>query len=273
MEEPVESVAVLMIILMLIAGLVLVRVLEAAGHGLEEWLVRRRLSGLVNVALGVLLYLYDGRFNRGLGVLVGVSGFILLAFERSDPSRDLIHRMHLVFLLFPVALAVWAIATLPPPALWSRLAYCAVVFFGPLIIFRETRQAIAADAVRFRMWARDKDAARAALEARPTGPNAPQVKAFLAALNHLTPGQWETVLSREEPGIAAVRALLQAGRSAERSNAVAVLSNQLDGDYRRGSVASMAVEAIVVRDQISERDFAALCAPFEPFIPIRAGGV
>lgn len=77
------------------------------------------------------------------------------------------------------------------------------------------------------------------------------------------------MISREEPGIGAVRALQQAGRAEERSNAVAVLSNQLDGDYRRGSVASMAVEALVVRDQISERDFAALYAPFESFIPIR----
>ena len=34
----------------------------------------------------------------------------------------------------------------------------------------------------------------------------------------------------------------------------------------------MAVEALVVRDQLSERDFAALHAPFEPFIPIAALG-
>lgn len=234
---------------------------------LEEWFVRNRLSGLLNVAIGALIYLYDGSYNRGLGVLVGVSGLVLVAFQRSSAlSRIPLHRVHLVILAFPLAVAAWAIATLPPPALWSRLAYCAVVFFAPLIIFRETRRAIVADAGRFQRWARDKEATQAALEARPIGPNAPQVRAFLAALNRLTPGQWETVMSREEPGIGAVRALQQAGRREERSNAVAVLSNQLDGDYRRGSVASMAVEAMVVRDQLSERDFAALCAPFEPFL-------
>ena len=264
-----KPVAVLILILIVIAAFLLGRGLEAGRDRLEEWLVRRRVSGLVNVAIGALIYLNEGRYNRGLGVLVGVSGLIVLAFERSAPSRDLIHRVRLVILSFPVAVAVWAIVTLPPPALWGRLAYCALAFVVPLMIFRETRQAIAADIVLFQRWAHGMEAAQAALEARPIGPNAPQVKAFLAALNRLLPGQWETVVSREEPGIAAVRALEQAGRAEERSNAVAVLSNQLDGDYRRGSVASLAVEALVVRDRISERDFAALYAPFEPFIPIR----
>jgi len=224
---------------------------------------------------GLLLYLPpQGRYNRGLGVLVGVSGLIQLAVERSSaPSRALIHRMLLLILSFQVALAAWAIATLPPSALWSRLAYCAVVFVGCLMILGSTRRATATDLVRFQKWAHEMEAAQAALEARPIGPNAPQVKAFLAALNRLTPGQWETVISREEPGIGAVRALEQAGRAEESSNAVAVLSNQLDGDYRRGSVASMAVEALVVRDQMSERDFAALYAPFEPFIPNAVLGV
>jgi hypothetical protein len=265
----VKPVAVLLLLLSAVPLFFLGRVIVAAWARLEKWLLRQRLYGLGFVALGVLIYLSGGLYNRGLGVLAGVSGFIGLAFERSSaPRRVLLHRIHLLILSFPLALAVWAIATLPPPALWKALAYCGLGFFAPLIIFRETRQAIVADAVGFRRRTRDMEAAQASLEAQPIGPNARQVKAFLAALNRLTPGQWETVMSREEPGIAAVRALEQAGRAEERSNAVAVLSSQLDGDYRRGAAASMAVEALVVRDQISERDFAALYAPFEPFIPI-----
>ena len=260
----------LILILSVVALFFLGRTIVAAWDRLEKWLLRQRLYGLLVVALGALIYSSsDNRYNRGLGVLMGVSGFIGLAFERSTvPSRVLLHRIHLLMLSFPLALAVWVIATLPPPALWTALVYCAVGFFGPLIILRETRQAIAADALRFHRWAHSMEAAQAALEARPLGPNAPQVKAFLAALNRLTPGQWETVMSREEPGIGALHALKQAGRLEERFNAVAVLSSRLDRDYWRGSVASMAVEALVVRDQISERDFAVLYAPFEPFIPI-----
>lgn len=269
-----KPVAVLILILIVVAVFILGRAIPAARDRLEEWLLRRRLYGVVFVALGALMFLSsENRYNRGLGVLLGVSGLIGLAFERSSASsRVLVRRIHLLILSFPLAVAVWAIATLPLAALWRPLLYCAVAFVAPLIVFRETRRAIVGDAARFRQRAHAMEAAQAALEARPIGPNAPQVKAFLAALNRLTPGQWETVMSRGEPGIGAVRALEQAGRAEERSNAVAMLSNQLDGDYRRGSAASIAVEALVVRDQISERDLAALYAPFEPFIPIAVLG-
>jgi hypothetical protein len=269
----VKPVAILILIPIVVALFILGRAILAARDRLEEWLLRRRLYGLAVVALGALLYLSSERYNRGLGVLLGVSGLIGLAFERSSaPSRVLIHRVHLLILSTPLAIAVWAIATLPPAALWSRLVYCAVAFVAPLIIFREARQVGAGDAARFQKRVHDMEAAQAVLEARPIGPNAQQVKAFLAALNRLTPGQWETVMSRGEPGIGAVRALEQSGRAEERYNAVAMLSSQLDGDYRRGSVASMAVEALVVRDQMNERDLAALYAPFELFIPIAALG-
>jgi hypothetical protein len=271
----VKPVAVLILILIVVAVFFLARTIPAARDRLEEWLLRRRVYGLAVAALGALMYLSsENRYNRGLGVLLGVSGLIeLLAFERSSaPSSLLTHRLHLLILSFPLAVAVWAIATLPPAALWSRLVYCAVAFFGPLIIFRETRRAVAGDTASFQKRAHDMEAQQAALEARPIGPNASQVRAFLAALNRLTPGQWETVMSRGEPGIGAMRALELAGRAEERSHAVAMLSNQLDGDYRRGSVASMAVEGLVVRDQMTERDLAALYAPFEPLIPIAALG-
>ena len=267
-----KPVAVLILILIVVAAFFVGRAIPAARDRLEEWLLRRRLYGLAVVALGALMYVAsEGRYNRGLGVLLGVSGLIGLAFERSSaPSRVLIHRVHLLIMSTPLAIAVWAIATLPSAALWSRLVYCAVAFVAPLIIWREARRTFAGDAARFRQKVHDMEAAQAALEARPIGPNARLAKAFLAALNRLTPGQWETVMSRDEPDIGAVRALEQAGRAEERSNAVALLSNQLDGDYWRGSVASMAVEALVVRDRMTERDFAALYAPFEPFIPIAA---
>jgi hypothetical protein len=271
----VKPVAVLILILIVVAVLFLARTIPAARDRLEEWLLRRRVYGLAVAALGALMYLSsENRYNRGLGVLLGFSGLIeLLAFERSSaPSSLLTHRLHLLILSFPLAVAVWAIATLPPAALWSRLVYCAVAFFAPLIIFRETRRAVAGDTASFQKRAHDMEVQQAALEARPIGPNASQVRAFLAALNRLTPGQWETVMSRGELGIGAMRALEQAGRAEERSHAVAMLSNQLDGDYRRGSVASMAVEGLVVRDQMTERDLAALYAPFEPLIPIAALG-
>ena len=264
-----KPVTVLLLILICVAAFFVGRAILAARDRLEQWLLARRVYGLVFVAIGVLMYLAaENRYNRGLGILLVVSGLIGLAFERSSaPSRVLVHRLHLLLLAAPLMFGVWAIATLPPPAVWGRLAYCALAFVGILMILVESRRTIAADHVHFQQWAHARDTELAALEARPMGPYAPQVRAFLAALNRLMADQWETLL-RQEPAIGAVRALEQAGRAEERSNAVALLSNQLDGDYSRGSVASIAVEALVVRDQIGERDFTALYAPFESLIPI-----
>lgn len=269
-----KPVTVLLIILICVAVFFVGRAILASRDRLEEWLLARRLYGLAFAAFGMLMYLAaDNLYNRGLGGLLVVSGLIGLALERSSaPSRVLIHRVHMLLLASPVILAVWTIATLPPPALWYRLGYCALVFAAMLMILQESRRTIAADHVRFQQWAHARDAELAALEARPKGPNAPQVRAFLAALNRLMSDEWATVKSREVPAVAAVRALEQAGRAAERTNAVALLSNHLYGDYWRGSVASMAVEALVVRDRISERDFKTLYAPFEPLIPIAGLG-
>lgn len=263
------ALAVLVLILLVVAGFLLDRGTTAARDRSDQWLEHRRLGSLTLVAMGALFYFLSGdRYNRGLGVLIGIFGLIGLFLERSSaPDRFECGHLYRSLMLFLAALAVWEIATLPLPALWWRLTYTVVALGALLMLQRSTKRRIAAGAARFEQWARDMEARLAAPERHQFGPNSPRVEAFLAALNRLTPSKWESVLSREEPAVGAVRALEQAGRAQERANASATISEQLNEDYRRGYMASLAVEALVVRDLISEQDFAALYAPFEPLIP------
>lgn len=273
-ESRMTALAVLVIILLVVAGFLLDRATTAARDRLDHWLERKRLGSLTLVAMGALFYfLSEDRYNRGLGVLIGIFGLIGLVLERSSAlDRFEFDHLYLSLMLFLATLAVWEIATLPLPALWWRLAYTVAALVALLMLQRSTKRRIAAGAARFEQWARDMEARLAAPERHQFGPNSPRVEAFLAALNRMTPGKWDSVLSREEPAVGAVRALQQAGRAQERANATAVISEQLNEDYRHGYTASLAAEALVVRDLISEQDFAALYAPFEPLIPVAVLG-
>ncbi len=117
------------------------------------------------------------------------------------------------------------------------------------------------------------------------GPNHALVEAFLKRMDNLTHAQWKTVIDRAENGTTwqrwtgywtfiahprATRALERAGRERERGDVLVALSERFPDNIHKDAAASSAVDALVLRDRISEKDFATLYSPFEPFIPVRS---
>jgi hypothetical protein len=123
------------------------------------------------------------------------------------------------------------------------------------------------------------------------GPNAEQVQRFLSALRTLSAVDWQRILSLGEATIRRDaddnRVLDGLGRETERMQASEWLTqiihhrgpreSHADGphliDTPQYHASRKALEAIVVSDLLSPRQFADLYAPFEPFIPAKSIGL
>ncbi len=124
----------------------------------------------------------------------------------------------------------------------------------------------------------------APVSAAPYGPQTAAVRRFLQRFAALAPGEWDAAADAYAAvagTVAAVaadrdlaRAVERAGRTAERDAVLGPLAQLVRRDddalHPVAEAALAALLALVVRDVLPPRAFAALYAPFEATIPIRA---
>ena len=225
--------------------------------------------------MAVLLFLQP--HSKALGALLAIAGVALMLFERSTAPVDVkMRRLRWFTLASVIALTVLVVASLKPPVRWIGLAVGVLPLVVALGLMRPRYRA-----PQPRGLAPPRDADRST--PLDFGPNAVQVESFLGRLDRLTAAHWKTVIAREDEGVGWQRwlgiwhfvaqrsargAVERAGRQRQRADAlVALIDHPLHEDVRRDYVAMMALDALVVRDRLSEQHFRTLYAPFETVIP------
>lgn len=109
---------------------------------LQDWLERRRLSGLGLIVVGGLVYFHPRGTAPGLGVLLVAFGAASLVLQRSTAPAGLrLRRVYQMMMLFSLSLAVWSVLGLKPPATWAGLVFSALGFAVSLSLLRSTKRA------------------------------------------------------------------------------------------------------------------------------------
>jgi hypothetical protein len=198
-------------------------------------------------------------------------------------------RLGLLVLALLAAIKLWE----PRASVWPWISAAGAVALVQIYVARRNRALRRERENRFNRMVSQGARGQGKAGEGELGPNERQVRAFLATLGQLSDDDWHHILRATEyrslgsiPEVLTRRrssilrtALDNAGRDPEKFQALQALSSALTittpnegseltpGD-RRYVAASPIVEALVLRDLLSPKQFESIYAPFERFIPL-----